>query len=96
MYEIKGIMLSSSRWKWRGHCVQVGLILDHGLFIQKDRREGRLLEYRCRWVGICEGGRVWNFSSVISTFIIKWESKLSAESEEERECNRRLKRGGRA
>lgn len=37
-------------------------------------------------------GHEWNFSSVASTFIMKWKAVLSAETEEWRECNGRLKR----
>lgn len=44
--------------------------------------EGKLFEHRCRWVGGCGSGFVWHFFSVASTFVVKWEAKLSAESEE--------------
>lgn len=70
VFEVHGIMVSLSRRQGREHSIQIGHRLDHVLFIQNYRTEGKWFEHRCGgWVGGGAGGRVWNFSSVASPVV---------------------------
>lgn len=76
-----------------GHSVHDCLRLDRCLFMQSYRRGGKFFGHRYRRVGGCGGGIMCGISLLVAlTFILKWEAKPLAESQEGKECDGGLER----